>query len=154
MNAHLGDNRTEHVAFRQADYMSHHDLGYDSKGLAEQKSNSAVLTLFENGMILNCDNEGTELFGCESAWLKWQPISRFLPQLAKMPLMLDKKVNPYLRFLSITGHVFEAIDTKGVHFSCELYFTAVQELGKCCLQITINNVGQMQANTLGQLRAN
>jgi hypothetical protein len=116
------------------------------------EANSAVLTVLENGMILDCNTVGTELLGCVSSKLTWQPISILFPQLADISMMLDKKVNPYLHFFSIADHRFEAIGLNGVHFACELLFNVVEELGKCCLRITVLPIRQGQATTLRHLR--
>jgi nitrogen-specific signal transduction histidine kinase len=116
------------------------------------EANSAVLTVLENGMILDCNKAGAELLGCESSKLTWQPISRLFPQLTDISLLLEKKVNPYLHFLSIAGHHFEAVGLNGVHFVCELVFNAVEELGNCCLRITILPKRTVRAMTLRHLR--
>ena len=38
------------------------------------KNKAAVLTLLENGMILNCNQAGASLLGCDSSKLTWQPV--------------------------------------------------------------------------------
>lgn len=112
----------------------------------------AVLTLLENGLILNCNDAAAELLGCTPNKLTWQPIARLLPQLAYISLVLDERVNPYLRFLSIAGHRFEVIGLNGVQFACELFFSEVEEFGKCCLKITLQPIRQGKATTLHYLR--
>lgn len=152
MSSQLDSTQIEQTEVKQADYIRHHGLGLDSMGLAGNKSNPAMLTFLENGMILNCNKAGAELLGCAPDKLTWQPVSRLLPQLAEMPLMLDGKVNPYLRFLSIAGHRFEVIGINGVHFASELFFGLAEEFGKRCLQITMRPIRQGQATTLRHLR--
>lgn len=128
----------------------------DNRGLdlvkAGVEAKSAVLTVLENGMILDCNKAGVELLGCESSKLTWQPISRLFPQLTDISLMVDKKVNPYLHFLSIAEHRFEAVGLNGAHFACELFFSVIEKLGKCCLRITIQQIKPVQAMTLRHLR--
>jgi PAS domain-containing protein len=136
---------------RQASEASHNLKRLDHANAIKAKR-EAVLTLLENGMILNCNNAAAELLGCTPNKLTWQPIARLLPQLADMSLMLDNKINPYLRFLSVAGHRFEVIGLNGVHFACELFFSAIEEFGKCCIKITLQPVRQGQATTLRHLR--
>jgi nitrogen-specific signal transduction histidine kinase len=118
--------------------------------LAENKE--AVLTLLENGMILNCNKAGADLLGCESSKLAWQPISRLLPQLADLKLVLDEKINPYLKFLSIVGHRYEVVAMNGAHFACELFFSDVEKFGKHCLRLVMQPIRQGQPTTLRHLR--
>jgi nitrogen-specific signal transduction histidine kinase len=116
------------------------------------KNTPAVLTLLQNGMILACNKACGELLGVEPEKLVWQPISRLLPQFADISLILDKKINPYLKFLSVAGHQFDVVSTNGRHVACELFFSIVDEFGKCCLQITMKPFRQRQAATLRHLR--
>jgi PAS domain-containing protein len=136
---------------RQAD-----EASFDFKRLnhanAIKAKSEAVLTLLENGMILNCNKAAGELLGCTPNKLTWQPIARLLPQLTDISLILDEKINPYLRFLSIAGHRFEVIGLNGVHFACELFFSAIEEFGKSCLKITLKPIRQGQAAALRHLR--
>lgn len=136
---------------RQADVASFDFRRLNHVNATKAKS-EAVLTLLENGMILNCNNAAVELLGCTPNKLIWQPIARLLPQLADISLILDEKINPYLRFLSVAGHRFEVIGLNSVHFACELFFSAIEEFGKCCIKITLQPVRQGQATTLRHLR--
>ena len=112
----------------------------------------AVLTLLENGMILNCNLAGASLLGCDSSKLTWQPISRLLPQLAGLALVLDEKINPYLKFLSVVGHRYEVRAMNDTHFACELFFSEVEEFGRHCLRIVMQPIRQGQPTTLRHLR--
>ena len=116
------------------------------------KNTEAVLTLLENGMILNCNQAGAALLGCDPSKLTWQPISRLLPQLADLSLVLDKKINPYLKFLSVVGHRYEVKAMNGTHFACELFFSEVEEFGRHCLRIVMQPIRQGQPATLRHLR--
>ena len=117
------------------------------------KNKEAVLILLENGMILNCNLAGARLLGCEPSKLTWQPISRLLPQLAGLALVVDEKINPYLKFHSVVGHRYEVMAMNGSHFACELFFSEVEEFGRHCLQIVMQPIRQGQPTTLRHLRA-
>jgi PAS domain-containing protein len=116
------------------------------------KANPAELILLQNGMILACNKAGGELLGCKPNELTWQPISRLVPQLTDMDLVIDEKVNPYLKFLSIAGHYFEVIGTNGTHFASELFFSLAEEFGRHSLRLTMQPVRAGQAITLRHLR--
>ena len=116
------------------------------------KNKDAVLILLENGMILNCNQAGASLLGCDPSNLTWQPISRLLPQLADLALVVDDKINPYLKFLSVAGHRYEVRAMNGTHFACELFFSEVEEFGRHCLQVVIKPIRQGQPTTLRHLR--
>ncbi len=118
----------------------------------DYKNAPAVITLLQNGMILACNKACGDLLGVAPEKLVWQPISRLLPQLADVSLMLDNKINPYLKFLSVAEHHFDVVTTNGAHIVCELFFSVVDELGKCCLQITLQPFKQRQAATLRHMR--
>jgi PAS domain-containing protein len=128
------------------------DADIDSVGLETCNHGSAELILLENGMILACNKAGVDLLGYAPSELRWQHISRLLPQLSEMSLILDEKINPYLRFLSAVGHRFEVMGTNGTHIACELFFSIVEEFGRCCLRITMQPVRQGRSLTLRHLR--
>ena len=113
--------------------MVNHEQGFERLDSTEinhnlAKNKEAVLTLLENGMILNCNQAGASLLGCDSSKLTWQPISRLLPQLADLALLVDKKINPYLKFLSVVGHRYEVRAMNGTHFACELFLARGRSL--------------------------
>lgn len=142
---------------KQENTMVNHDQGFVCFDKNKSNHNLAinkevVLTLLENGMILNCNLAGESLLGCDSNKLIWQPISKLLPQLADLTLMLNKKINPYLKFLSVVGHRYEVRAVNGTHFACELFFSEVEELGRHCLRIVMRPIRQGQATTLRHLR--
>lgn len=127
-------------------------LGYNPVAHNVNKNTSAALTLLQNGMILSCNKACGELLGVEPEKLVWQPISRILPQLTDISLILDNKINPYLKFLSVAGHHFDVVSTNGVHIVCELFFSVIEEFGKCCLKITLQPFRQRQVTTLRHMR--
>lgn len=145
------DARSDSLHSPQENYMP--SLNLENMHTEAKKNGVAVITLFENGMILNCNEAAGELLNCEPRELTWQPVSRLLPQLAKMPLILDEKINPYLGFLSVAGHRFEVVGMNGSRFASELFFSLVEEFGKCCIRITLKPIRQGQATTLRHLRA-
>jgi PAS domain-containing protein len=118
--------------------------------LAEQ--DEAIITLLENGMILNCNKAGAELLASEPDKLTWLPIARLLPQLADLALVLDEKVNPYLQFLSLVGHRFEVIAMNGAHFASELFFSEVEEFGRNCLRVVLRPIRAGQPLALRHLK--
>lgn len=113
----------------------------------------AELILLENGMILACNKAGGELLGCEPDKLTWQPISKLIPRLTDMALVMDERVNPYLKFLSIAGHYFEVIGANGAHFASELFFSLAEEFGKHSLRLVMQPVRPGQAITLRHLKS-
>jgi len=135
---------------KQADYISNYGLGLDSMGIEGNKSKLAELLVLENGVVLTCNKAGGELLGCKPNILKWQPVGRLLPQLANIPLLLDEKINPYLRFLSITGHRYEVVGMNGARFACELFFSTVEESGRSCIKVVMRPI--RQEATLRHLR--
>ena len=138
------------TAAMQAEYIFNHGLGFDSIGIEGNSASVAELTVLENGMILDCNKAACVLLGCEQDKLKWQPVSRVLPQLANWPLVLDEKINPYLCFLSIAGHRYEVVGMNGTRFACEMFFNMIEEFDKCCLKIAMRPV--RQEATLRHLR--
>lgn len=106
---------------------------------------TAVITLYDNGTICECNQAAGELLGCAPSKLTWQHISTFLPQLAENALMLGEKINPNLRFLSHIGYGFETIGFSGVHFACALFFNEVENFGRHCLRIIIRPMTQEYA---------
>ena len=142
---------------KQENTMVNHEQGFVCFDSTKTNHNlvinkEAVLTLLENGMILNCNLAGASLLGCDSSKLTWQPISRLLPQLAGLALVLDEKINPYLKFLSVVGHRYEVRAMNGTHFACELFFSEVEEFGRHCLRIVMQPIRQGQPTTLRHLR--
>lgn len=152
MSTHFKNYQAE-----QENIMVNHEQGFERLDSTEinhnlAKNKEAVLTLLENGMILNCNQAGASLLGCDSSKLTWQPISRLLPQLADLALLVDKKINPYLKFLSVVGHRYEVRAMNGTHFACELFFSEVEEFGRHCLRIVMQPIRQGQPTTLRHLR--
>lgn len=150
MNVQSADAQGKQDEIRQAEYIQNHGLGLDSMGLEDNKGILAELTIFDNGMILACNKAGGELLGCEPSKLTGQPVANLLPQLANMPLVMDEKINPYLRFLTIAGHRYEVTGLNGKRFACELFFSMVENFGKNCLKITMRPI--RQEATLRHLR--
>lgn len=153
MSAQFGNHQAKqkNVVINNRQVLEHLDSTKDNQSLAKNKE--AVLTLLENGMILNCNEVGASLLGSEASKLTWQPISRLLPQLADLALVLDEKINPYLKFLSIAGHRYEVRAMNGAHFACELFFSEVEEFGRHCLRVVMQPIREGQPTTLRHLRA-
>jgi len=124
----------------QETFILNNGLDANSVGYQGSKLNLATLALLENGIILNSNEAGGVLLGCEPDDLKWQPVSRLFPMLKEISLMLDGKINPYLKFLSTVGHRFEAVGMNEVGFRCELFFFVVEDSNRSCLQISMQPV--------------
>ena len=152
MSAHF-----QNYQAKQKNTVVNHEQGFDCLDSTETnhnlaKNKAAVLTLLESGMILNCNQVGATFLGCDSSKLAWQPISRLLPQLADLALLVDKKINPYLKFLSVVGHRYEVRAMNGTHFACELFFSEGEEFGRHCLRIVMQPIRQERPTTLRHLR--
>jgi hypothetical protein len=112
----------------------------DDIPLCNSEKETAVLTLYDNGTIRECNQAAAELLGCAPANLTWQHISTIMPQLAESALMQGERVNPNLRFLSHIGYGFEVIGLSGVHFVCALFFNEVENFGRHCLRLIIRPI--------------
>ena len=108
--------------------------------ICQSEEETAVLTLYDNGTICQCNQAAVDLFGCAPTGLTWLPVSKFLPQLADKDLMQGESINPKLRFLSHIGYGFEMIAFSGVPSACMLFFNEVQDLGRHCLRLIIRPV--------------
>ena len=135
MSAQLQDCRLKQESFISVNGIDSNSVGYQGC-----KNNQAMLTLLENGMIISCNEGGGELLGCEPSNLKWQHISKLVPMLKEISLMLDRKINPYLKFLSIVGHRYEAVGMNEVCFSCELFYFIMDDPDRICLQTAMQPV--------------
>ncbi|MGB7816587.1 MAG: hypothetical protein WBL28_09590 [Methylotenera sp.] len=141
MTSHNAAN--DHVASDNA--ASSNSKNVASASICHSEEITAVLTLYDNGTICECNKAAGELLGCTPGKLTWQHISRFLPQLAETALMQGEKINPNLRFLSHIGYSFEMIGFSGVHFACALFFNEVENFGRHCLRIIIRPITQEYA---------
>lgn len=130
---------------KQAGVISNNKLSLDSLNYTDSEAKSAVLTLLENGMILDCNKAAGELLDCAPSKLTWQHISKIIPQFAETALMQGEMINPNLRFLSRIGYQFELIGASGVHIACALFFNEVENFGRHCLRLIIRPVSQEYA---------
>lgn len=108
---------------------------FESDKFTHAENNLAVLTLYDNGMIRDCNVEFAALLGCTSKKLIWQHISKFLPQLGDVPLLKGETVNPYLKFLSRVGYCFEVVGFNGACFFSAVFFNDVEDFGRHCLRV-------------------
>ncbi|MDP1522805.1 MAG: hypothetical protein Q8M10_06570 [Methylotenera sp.] len=115
---------------------------FNSGSICHSEEETAVLTLYDNGTIRECNKAAAELLDCAPGNLTWQHISTVLPQLAETSLMEGKSVNPNLRFLSHIGYSFEMISLSGVHFFCAIFFNEVENFGRHCLRLIIRPIEQ------------
>lgn len=129
---------TAHIEYPDASRLA----AVNSAALRNSEEETAVLTLYDNGTIRECNEAAAELLDCSPASLTWQHISTIMPQLAETTLMQGEKVNPNLRFLSHIGYGFEVIGLSGVHFACALFFNEVENFGRHCLRLIIRPILQ------------
>lgn len=108
--------------------------------LCHSEQETAVLTLYNNGTIRDCNQAAAELLDCVPSKLTWQHISTIMPQLTEATLMQGERINPNLRFLSHIGYGFEVIGLSGVHFACALFFNEVENFGRHCLRLIIRPI--------------
>ena len=134
------DDQFHNYWMDQETFILNNGLDANSVGYQGSKNNLATLTLLENGMILSSNEAGGTLLGCEPDDLKWQHVSRLLPMLKEVSLMLDGEINPYLKFLSTVGHRFEAVGMNKVGFRCELFFLNAEDSNRSCLQIAMQPI--------------
>ncbi len=118
------------------------DISIDGLKRTSVGDDLAVLTLYDNGMIRDCNMASAILLGCESRNLIWQHISTFLPQLGGVELVDGERVNPTLRFLSRVGHHFEVVASDGAHFLSAVFFNDVQDFGRHCLRVIFKPITQ------------
>ena len=121
------------------------DQNYSHTESELEMNDVARLTLYENGIIKECNKAGAELLGCAPNKLNWLNISTFLPKLGEVALLEGERVNPYLRFLSRIGHQFELIGMSGAHFTSHLFFNEAESLSPQCLRVIIKPIGPKTA---------
>lgn len=114
----------------------------DSAILCQSEQQTAVLMLYDNGTIRECNQAAAELLDCAPSKLTWQHISTIMPQLTEATLMQGERINPNLRFLSHIGYGFEVIGLSGVHFACALFFNEVENFGRHYLRLIIRPIAQ------------
>lgn len=126
----------------QVEYIDFSKAGIENACLCRSEQETAVLMLYDNGTILDCNQAAAELLGCIPSKLTWKHISTVMPQLTEATLMQGEKINPHLRFLSHIGYGFEVIALSGVHFACALFFNEVESFGRHCLRLIIRPITQ------------
>jgi hypothetical protein len=114
----------------------------NSAFLCESEQQTAVLMLYDNGTIRECNQAAAELLDCAPSKITWLHISTIMPQLGETTLMQGERINPNLRFLSHIGYGFEVIGLSGVHFACALFFNEVENFGRHCLRLIIRPIAQ------------
>ncbi len=93
-----------------------------------------VFVLSNDGTIIDTNPEGMELLGFSPDQLDstQHHISNVLPKLGEVDLLAkkEKRINPYLRFLSRIGHKFEVNASNGKQYGGELYFNDINNTGE------------------------
>ena len=117
-----------------------HKAARENACLCRSEQETAILMLYDNGTILDCNQAAAELLDCIPSKLTWRHISTIMPQLTEDTLMQGEKINPHLRFLSHIGYGFEVVALSGVHFVCALFFNEVENFGRHCLRLIIRPI--------------
>jgi hypothetical protein len=117
-------------------------IEFEGAFLCRSEQETAVLMLYDNGTIRECNHAAAELLDCLPSKLTWQHISTIMPQLGETTLMQGERINPNLRFLSHIGYGFEVIGLSGVHLVCALFFNEVEGFGRHCLRLIIRPIAQ------------
>jgi hypothetical protein len=115
-------------------YLNLYDIVNDSNQ-CDFEAGVAVLTLYCNGTIRECNQAAAALLDCLPSKLIWQHVSTIMPELARASLMQGERVDPNIRYLSHIGYGFEVIGFSGVHFACALFFNEVENFGRHCLRL-------------------
>ena len=117
---------------------------YDSKTANNyvEEDEFAVLILSDDGVVRDCNQAGAKLLGNSPKNLPKLHISKILPKLANIDLVKGRRANPYLRFLSRIGHLFEVVSMSGAHFTGRLFFSDVENCGSHQLIVMIHPVYQ------------
>lgn len=110
------------------------------RGVCASEESMAVLTLYDNGTIRECNRAAAKLLDCLPNKLIWQHVSALFPQLAEMALVQGGIINPNLRFLSHIGYQFELVGVSGVPIACALFFNEVEDFGRHCLRLIIRPI--------------
>lgn len=126
----------------KVEYVDFSKAARENDCLCRSEQETAVLMLYDNGTILDCNQAAAELLDCIPSKLTWQHISTIMPQLTEDTLMQGKKINPHVRFLSHIGYGFEVVALSGVHFVCALFFNEVENFGRHCLRLIIRPISQ------------
>lgn len=132
----------EYLDFSRAASAEVANAEFNSAFLCQSEQQTAVLMLYDNGTIRECNQAAAELLDCAPSKITWQHISTIMPQLGETTLMQGERINPNLRFLSHIGYGFEVIGLNGVHFACALFFNEVENFGRHCLRLIIRPIAQ------------
>ncbi|OYX32551.1 MAG: hypothetical protein B7Z03_01800 [Hydrogenophilales bacterium 32-62-9] len=87
----------------------------------------AMLTLDDQGVILECGTTCESMFGYPSRALLGSPVSRLIPQLSAIELVEDERINSRLAHLCHCAIAFEARRRDGETFKSELF---INRLGR------------------------
>lgn len=84
----------------------------------------ALLRLDRRGTILEGSPGAEALLGCRSQDLAGRHLSQLVTYLAKLPLVVDGRLDSRLAYLSRCGFAFEVACRDGRRIAAELYFSA------------------------------
>lgn len=126
----------------QIEYIEFPNQVKENACLCRSEQETAVLTLYGNGTIRDCNQAAAELLECNPNTLTWRHISTIMPELTEDKLMQGDTINPHLRFLSHIGYGFEMVDLNGVHSVCALFFNEFESFGRHCVRLIIRPLTQ------------
>lgn len=87
----------------------------------------AMLTLDDQGVILECGTTCESMFGYSPGALLGSPVSRLIPRLSTIELVEDERINSRLAHLCHCAIAFEARRRDGETFTSELF---INRLGR------------------------
>jgi PAS domain S-box-containing protein len=105
---------------------------------------SAELMLDEGGMILDCSDSGEKLFGYSRSELIKQHVSRLLPQLSKVKLVENGKLDSQLGFFCHCGRLFQVQSRLRGTFLSELNFILLSYAGMSILRLIVSPLGNVR----------
>jgi hypothetical protein len=91
----------------------------------------------DDGIICAYSFPNGDLLAYSPKELVWSHISVLLPELEKMKLICDGKINPRLRFLSRIGRPFWMKGNNGRRYAVKLYIHDISQRGRHYLRALI-----------------
>lgn len=102
-----------------------------------ERHNPPELSLDERGMIQDCSKSFEKLFGFRRTDLVWKHVSSLIPRLADVELVQSGHLNPLLNYLCHCGHLYDALNSRGVVFPSSLSFVHIEHSGRRSLRLIV-----------------
>lgn len=132
----------EKQAQTKAAFINNRHKNVQTLDISPAEKEAALLTLYDNGIIHDCNQTAAKLLNCSPNELIGQPVGRFLPELAGINLVQGSRANPHLRFLSRIGRLFDVVTQRGKPFIGHLFFNDVENHGQHFLIVIIDPIKQ------------